>query len=127
MTSTTTPPAAARPDERYITPGRSDAVFNRLVGWLVRRGISVAGARRLTVRGRTSGEPEVGAFIALETLCLGVQGKLCLWTALRQVADRYEPLASINLDELIQRAQKQHSALERERMAASRLGPALEG
>jgi hypothetical protein len=86
-------------------------------------------ASRAKLRGRTSGEPEVGAFIALETLCLGVQGKLCLWTALRQVADRYEPLASINLDELIERAQKQHSALERERMAASRraLGPALEG
>lgn len=86
-------------------------------------------ASRAKFSGQTSGEPEVGAFMALETLCLGVQGKVCLWTALKEVADQYEPLASMNLDELIERAQTQHSALERERMAASRraLGNAVEG
>jgi deazaflavin-dependent oxidoreductase (nitroreductase family) len=31
-------------------------IFNRLVAWLTRRGISVAGSRVLEVRGRTSGE-----------------------------------------------------------------------
>jgi deazaflavin-dependent oxidoreductase (nitroreductase family) len=44
------------PTTRYLTPGRADVAFNRLVAWLVRRGVSVAGARRLSVRGRTSGE-----------------------------------------------------------------------
>lgn len=42
--------------DRYVAPSRADHLFNRVVGWLVRRGISVAGARTLAVRGRASGE-----------------------------------------------------------------------
>jgi hypothetical protein len=86
-------------------------------------------ASRAKFRGPTSAKREIGGLVALETLCLGVQGKLCLWTALKEVANRYEPLASLNLDELIERAQTQHSALERERIAASRhaLGPRSRG
>ncbi len=41
---------------RYLAPGRGDHLFNRLVGWLARRGIGLAGARVLAVRGRRSGE-----------------------------------------------------------------------
>ena len=44
------------PTHRYVAPKSVDHLFNRLVGWLARRGISVAGARVLAVRGRTSGE-----------------------------------------------------------------------
>lgn len=47
-------PSAGPP--RYIEPGRIDRVFNRLTGWLTRRGLSLAGSRVLAVRGRTSGE-----------------------------------------------------------------------
>jgi deazaflavin-dependent oxidoreductase (nitroreductase family) len=32
-------------------------VFNRFVGWLARRGVSIAGSRELEVVGRKSGEP----------------------------------------------------------------------
>lgn len=63
---TTTPPAAGRSGSRYVAPGRADAGFNCLVGWLVRRGVSVAGARRLTVRGRTTGEPRTTVVNLLE-------------------------------------------------------------
>jgi deazaflavin-dependent oxidoreductase (nitroreductase family) len=41
---------------RYVVPTPVDHLFNRLVGWLARRGVSLAGARVLAVRGRTSGE-----------------------------------------------------------------------
>ena len=42
---------------RYVRPGWfTKHVFNRLVAWLTRIGISVAGSRELRVRGRTSGE-----------------------------------------------------------------------
>lgn len=41
---------------RYIVPTAADRVFNRLVGWSTRRGLSVAGSRVLAVRGRRSGE-----------------------------------------------------------------------
>ena len=40
---------------------------------------------------------------------------------LREVPDRYGPLKSTDLDELIERAEAQRTALERERLAAGRL------
>jgi hypothetical protein len=75
-------------------------------------------ASRAKFHGMTSGEPELGTFMALETLMLGVRGKACMWRALKQVADQYPPLASVNLDELIERADRQYDTLERERLAA---------
>jgi deazaflavin-dependent oxidoreductase (nitroreductase family) len=41
---------------RYVAPSRGDRIFNAIVGWLTRHGISIAGSRVLAVRGRTSGE-----------------------------------------------------------------------
>src|SRR5918995_4264489 len=42
---------------RYVEPGWfTKNVFNRIVAWLTRLGISVYGSRILAVRGRTSGE-----------------------------------------------------------------------
>lgn len=63
MSVTIDTPAAG---PRYLRPQRGDLIVNRLVGWLVRRGVSVAGARRLTVRGRTSGEPRTTVVNLLE-------------------------------------------------------------
>ena len=40
----------------YLKPGKSDAVFNKLVAALTRMGVSVLGSRVLAVRGRKSGE-----------------------------------------------------------------------
>jgi hypothetical protein len=43
---------------RYIKPDRfTNRVFNPFMAWLVRRGVRVAGAAILEVRGRVSGEP----------------------------------------------------------------------
>lgn len=39
----------------YRPPGRLSTTFNRFVGWLADRGIGLAGARTLSVVGRTSG------------------------------------------------------------------------
>ena len=76
-------------------------------------------ASRAKFHGMTSGEPELGRFMALETLLLGVRGKACMWRALKQVADQHPPLVSLNLDELIERADRQYDTLERERLTAS--------
>jgi len=75
-------------------------------------------AARLKFSGLTSGEPKVGTFMALENLTLGVEGKVSLWKALKEVAAQYESLDSMKLDDLIERAEAQHDALERERIAA---------
>ncbi len=77
-------------------------------------------ASRVKFAGLASGEPELGLFMALESLALGVQGKLSLWKALEQVADQHPAIASLNLSELIQRAQHQYETLERERLTAGR-------
>ena len=75
-------------------------------------------ASRAKFSGMTSGEPELGTFMALETLALGVRGKACMWKTLKQVAGQHPAIASMNLDELIDRARTQEDALERERLAA---------
>ena len=68
---------------------------------------------------------DVGLFMALETLTLGVEGKLAMWKSLRLIADDHPPLRAANLDDLIARAESQHNALEAERLSASR--PVLSG
>ena len=45
----------AEADRRDIAPTRMDQIFNRVVAWLTRAGISVLGSRILRVRGRSSG------------------------------------------------------------------------
>jgi len=77
-------------------------------------------ATRVKFRGATSGEPDLGLFMALETLTLGVTGKLALWTALEAVAADHPPLAATDLENLIARARSQRESLERERLAAAR-------
>ena len=44
------------PAPRYLAPTKGDQLFNRLAGWLTRRGLSLAGSRELRVVGRSSGE-----------------------------------------------------------------------
>ncbi len=59
-------------------------------------------------------QPE-GLF-ALEMLALGIQGKIALWRALKQVADTEPYVAALNLDHLLERAQRQFDEVERERL-----------
>jgi hypothetical protein len=94
--------------------GTSKNPVKQATGWVAEK------ASRVKFSGIVSGEPEHGAFMALESLTLGVEGKASMWKALKEVATEYPSLASMNLDELIDRAEGQHSALERERLAASR-------
>lgn len=76
-------------------------------------------ATRMKFGGLTSAEPELGTFLALESLALGVQGKLSLWKALAQVSDQHPAISSVNID-AIDRAQAQYELLERERLAAGK-------
>jgi hypothetical protein len=81
-------------------------------GWLGEK------ASRVKFSGAMSGEPEQSAFLALESLTLGVEGKRSLWRVLKTVASHYPALGSTDLDDLIARAGAQHDTLERERVAA---------
>ena len=67
-----------------------------------------------------SGEPDQSAFMALESLTLGVEGKASLWKALLEIQSQYPALMTTDLSELIARADRQHELLERERLRPAR-------
>ncbi len=77
-------------------------------------------ASRVKLSGLTSGDDELGTFLSLETLSLGVEGKASLWATLRELRGHDPELQSTDLDELLQRAQHQRQDLEAERMSAAR-------
>jgi hypothetical protein len=61
-------------------------------------------------------DDELNAFITLETLSMGVEGKICMWKALKTVSDAYPTLESFDLDELIARGESQRERIEAERL-----------
>lgn len=81
-------------------------------GWVAEK------ASRVKFSGATSGEPDHGTFMALESLRLGVAGKRCMWIALQQVRGDYPELANTDVERLIERASSQEDDLERERIGA---------
>jgi len=95
--------------------GTSKNPVKQATAWLVEK------ATRPKFSGLTSGGAKVGTFMALENLTLGVEGKVSLWKILKEVPDQYGPLKPVNLEDLIERAEAQRDALERERVAAGRL------
>ena len=84
-------------------------------GWLAEA------ASRLKFSGLSSGEPDQGLFMALESMSLGVQGKGSMWRVLSEVRAEHPALAAVDLDALLARADAQYATLERERLAAGRL------
>jgi hypothetical protein len=68
--------------------------------------------------GFTSGEAELGTFMALETLTLGVKGKLGLWRTLAKVSSQHPAIDPVGLSELIDRARTQYELLEHARLLA---------
>jgi hypothetical protein len=88
--------------------------FKQATGWLAEA------ASRLKFSGASSGDSDHGIFMALESMALGVQGKLSLWHALHEVRTDHPPLAATDLDALIARAKEQYATLERERLSAAR-------
>jgi hypothetical protein len=66
--------------------------------------------------GESMDDPEFGTFLTLETLSIGVEGKLCMWKALKVVEDQYAELKSADVDTLIERAQSQRDKIEGKRL-----------
>ena len=61
-------------------------------------------------------DDELNAFVTLETLSMGIEGKICMWRALRTVADGYPGLAALDLDDLVARAEDQRARIEARRL-----------
>ena len=74
-------------------------------------------ASRVKFGGAASGEPDFSLFMAVETMSLGVRGKLKLWEAMKELPAAHPVHHAVDLDELIARAQWQHDRLEEQRVA----------
>lgn len=93
--------------------GISRSAVKQATTWIAEK------ASRAKFADLTDAESGLGTFMALETLSLGVEGKLSLWIALREVSDQYPELRSADLETLIDRARRQRCDLERERVTAA--------
>ena len=76
-------------------------------------------ASRLKLSGELIGYSSLSRLEELETLSLGVEGKLSLWLALRATHKNDPRLATFDLEELIGRARSQRRRLERLRLRAA--------
>lgn len=74
---------------------------------------------RLRLDERVTGSSDVTRLMELETLCLGIEGKLALWTALAEVAPSHPELAGFDLDALAARAAEQRAGVEPFRLEAA--------
>jgi hypothetical protein len=64
----------------------------------------------------TAGEDDqLNAFVTLETLSIGVEGKVCMWKALKTVESEYPAFEQFNVDELLARATSQREKIEAQR------------
>ena len=76
-------------------------------------------AGRVMFSGISTGDPDLGNFLAIETMSLGVEGKRSLWTTLAHIAQLRPELAETDFARLIERAEGQRRVLEEERLRAA--------
>ncbi|MFL6352665.1 MAG: hypothetical protein ACJ74Z_12560 [Bryobacteraceae bacterium] len=62
----------------------------------------------------------LGSFQALETLALGILGKLALWRALVVIADNDDRVRGVDFQQLIKRAEEQNASVEESRLQMAR-------
>jgi len=82
-------------------------------GWVMEKLIRVRFDERVT---RSA---DLSRLLELEMLAVGIEGKLCLWRALRALAGSRPELAALDLDSLIGQAEQQRSGVEEHRVQAA--------
>ncbi len=95
-----------------VRVGKSPTDMKEVAGWLTEK------LSRLKLR-RDAGEG-LGTFQALETLALGLLGKLALWRAVALIAGIDARVQGFNFEELMARAQEQHDGVEEHRLQIAR-------
>jgi hypothetical protein len=96
--------------------GGSTNPVKQAAGWVAEK------AHRVGVAIDTASEDsgDLARLLEAESLSLGVEGKLCLWLALLEVAGAYPSLAALDLPRLADRARNQRRRIEAVRLAAAR-------
>jgi hypothetical protein len=75
---------------------------------------------RLKLNGQLRGYSPLSRVLELETLSVGVAGKLALWQSLQAVPGLGARLPGVDLDELAERARRQRAEIEEHRLEAAR-------
>ena len=83
-------------------------------GWLAEK------AQRVAVGELATGSAHLTRLLKVESLSLGVEGKLSLWLALMEVTAANPQLADIDLPRLVERARDQRRRLETVRLDVAR-------
>lgn len=86
----------------------------RAAGWVAEK------VHRVGVSQARTGSPQLSRLLQVESLSLGVEGKLGLWLALIEVQPNIPQLADVDLGTLAERARDQRRRLEAVRLAAVR-------
>jgi hypothetical protein len=94
--------------------GRGDSPARKAVAWLGER------MMRLKLLVDDSSDGALRLFESLETIALGLEGKLALWQALAACADDVPVLQGVDYERLIARGREQRDALEPVRLEAAR-------
>jgi hypothetical protein len=94
--------------------GSTRQPVKQVAGWLAEK------AHRLGVAEVRTGSPHLTRLLEAESLSLGVEGKLCLWLALIELAPTFPQLAAVDFHRLADRARDQRRRLEVVRLAAAR-------
>jgi hypothetical protein len=93
--------------------GANRDVLKEGVSWTVEK------LGRLKLNGQVLGYSPLSRLIELETLTLGVTGKLSGWTCIKAALEGDPRLAGFDLDRLIARAENQRSIVDRHRIEAA--------
>jgi hypothetical protein len=80
----------------------------------VKIGLAIGAERlgRLKLNGGLVTYSPLSAFVELEFLAIGIEGKKVLWTTLRDLAGLNVRLPDVDFDDLIERAERQRAELE---------------
>jgi len=94
--------------------GAKESPVRKAAAWLTEK------LGRAKLRMDESGSGELRVLEGLETLALGIQGKLALWRSLATLGDAVAPLKTLDLTRLQARALEQFERVEQLRLHAAR-------
>ncbi|MDQ1517585.1 MAG: hypothetical protein QOE80_3415 [Actinomycetota bacterium] len=101
-------------DEMIHAVGGTPNPVKQAGAWLMEK------VSRLKLSPGGAGSEEMSALLTIETLCIGVEGKICLWSAMKEIAGEIGELAAYDFDELLAKANSQRQGLEKERLVAAK-------
>ncbi|HEX2191739.1 MAG TPA: hypothetical protein VHH09_00960 [Acidimicrobiales bacterium] len=108
-------------EDRLTLEGVMDRLGVEKGGPKATAGRVVEKVSRLRLHEKVTGDPDLSRVLEMETLVMGVTGKLQLWHSLQELGPSEPRLADVDLEALVRRAHEQLAGLdEHHREAAAR-------